>query len=178
MNRTKDANPHAVELGNTKSEELSSRLYEIYLVRKKEVVLKDKLPEKDERIVFCELSALQKKIYKHILNQPDFQLLKQYYIPCDCGVNQKFFQDLQQLSSLEERIEYQRRNKKKVINKARCCYTLPETYPGSGEINPRAVMWRRQHENDEACDHCPSCVCLPAMTILCTFYFTVFAFGI
>jgi DNA excision repair protein ERCC-6-like 2 len=173
--RTKDANPHAVEMGNTKSEELSSRMYEIYLVRKKEVVLKDKLPEKDERIVFCELSPLQKKIYKHVLKQPDFQLLKQFYHPCDCGVNQKFFQDLQQLSSLEERIDYQRQNKRKVEKKGKCCYVVPETYRGSGEIDPRAVIWRRQHEDDMACKMCPSCVCLPAMTILCTFiYFLAF----
>jgi SNF2 family DNA or RNA helicase len=44
--------------------------------RTKDEVLKDALPMKDERIVFCEPSELQKLIYQHILEQPDFVLLR------------------------------------------------------------------------------------------------------
>ena len=48
-----------MELGYKAAEELSGRLYQILIERKKEEVLKDGLPTKDERIVFCELSPLQ-----------------------------------------------------------------------------------------------------------------------
>lgn len=156
-----------VELGRTTSEQLSSRLYQILLERKKEEyvhhsalhsimfvswssqiflfarVLKDKLPEKDERIVFCELSPLQKKIYKHILDQPDFMILKQYYMPCDCGVNQRFFDELQQLSTREERIEYQRLHKDDIKKRGECCFVVPYTFRRSGVIDPRAVSTLR-----------------------------------
>jgi len=62
---------------------------EIYLRRTKEKVLVDDLPNKDERIIFCEPSQLQKELYQHIIAQPDFILLTHANAPCDCGVNQK-----------------------------------------------------------------------------------------
>ena len=63
----------------------------IFIERKKEVVLKDLLPEKSEKLVLCELSPLQKQVYKHILSLPDFVLVQTAQSPCDCGVNQAFF---------------------------------------------------------------------------------------
>jgi SNF2 family DNA or RNA helicase len=65
-----------VELGALKSKELTDKLRSLYLRRTKDEVLKDALPMKDERIVFCEPSELQKLIYQHILEQPDFVLLR------------------------------------------------------------------------------------------------------
>jgi SNF2 family DNA or RNA helicase len=59
-----------------KSQELTDKLRSLYLRRTKDEVLKDALPMKDERIVFCEPSELQKLIYQHILEQPDFVLLR------------------------------------------------------------------------------------------------------
>lgn len=64
-------------------------LNEVYLRRTKEGVLLDDLPTKEERIVFCEPSQLQKELYQHIISQPDFVLLAQANAPCDCGVNKK-----------------------------------------------------------------------------------------
>jgi DNA excision repair protein ERCC-6-like 2 len=81
----KDANMHAIELGRIKGQELSSKLKEIYIQRKKEDVLADELPDKDERIVFCEPSELQKELYEYILRLPDFVLLRESSGPCDCG---------------------------------------------------------------------------------------------
>jgi SNF2 family DNA or RNA helicase len=59
-----------------KSKELTDKLRSLYIRRTKDEVLKDALPMKDERIVFCEPSELQKLIYQHILEQPDFVLLR------------------------------------------------------------------------------------------------------
>jgi SNF2 family DNA or RNA helicase len=55
----KDADPRVIQQGRKASEDLLARLYPILLERRKEEVLKDKLPKKDERVVFCELSPLQ-----------------------------------------------------------------------------------------------------------------------
>ena len=87
--RTKDAAAEAVELGDRKAVELSTRLQRVYLRRTKEDTLADILPTKDERIIFCELSDLQKKLYAYIIEQPDYIVLRHKNAPCDCGVNMK-----------------------------------------------------------------------------------------
>lgn len=87
--RATDAADEVVQYGEEQAVELSRRLYEVYLRRTKEDELADVLPEKVERIIFCEPSPLQKAIYKHVVEQPDFTLLKLRNAPCDCGVNQK-----------------------------------------------------------------------------------------
>lgn len=87
--RTKDASAEAVELGDRRAVELSTRLQRVYLRRTKEDTLADILPTKDERIIFCELSNLQKDLYKYIIEQPDFIVLRHKNAPCDCGVNMK-----------------------------------------------------------------------------------------
>lgn len=89
LNRTTDATSDVVEMGALKAVELSTKLYEVYLRRSKEEKLADLLPTKDERIIFCEPSPLQKELYKYIIDQPDFLLLRHKNAPCDCGVNQK-----------------------------------------------------------------------------------------
>jgi DNA excision repair protein ERCC-6-like 2 len=87
--RTKDASNAAVELGDRKAVELSTRLQRVYFRRTKEDTLADVLPTKDERIIFCELSNLQKELYKYIIEQPDYIVLRHKNAPCDCGVNMK-----------------------------------------------------------------------------------------
>jgi DNA excision repair protein ERCC-6-like 2 len=76
-------------LGNDSAMKLSAKLQQVYLRRSKEDTLSSFLPKKDERIIFCELSDLQKELYEYILEQPDFVVLRQKNAPCDCGVNQK-----------------------------------------------------------------------------------------
>ena len=78
-----------MEISNQKTVEFMTKLNEVYLRRVKEVVLIDDLPSKDERIIFCEPSSLQKELYQHIISQPDFLLLAHANAPCDCGVNRK-----------------------------------------------------------------------------------------
>jgi len=87
--RSTEADQEAMEIGAEKTIELSRKLGEIYLRRDKATVLRDDLPQKDERIIFCEPSKLQKELYRHIIAQPDFVLLGTANAPCDCGVNRK-----------------------------------------------------------------------------------------
>jgi len=71
------------------SHEFSKKLSKVFLRRTKDDVLADELPQKDERIVFCEPSPLQKELYRYILTLPDFTLISECNGPCECGVNQK-----------------------------------------------------------------------------------------
>lgn len=99
ISRVKDADEFAVETADTKSIEFSKKLYELFLKRDKADVLADSLPKKDERIVFCETSNLQKELYRYILELPDFKLIRECNGPCDCGVNQKVRQTFRVLPS-------------------------------------------------------------------------------
>jgi len=80
-----------ISLGDQRQRELTERLKSVYLRRTKEEVLNDSLKSKDERVVLCELSEVQKKIYERILSLSDYNFLRHAKSPCDCGVNQDFF---------------------------------------------------------------------------------------
>lgn len=185
--RQKDASEEVIDEGNRKKAAIQSRLKAIYLQRKKEVVLADVLPEKHESIVFCELSDIQKRIYNHILDCPDFESLRLANSPCDCGVNQKvqhrkrsppirlltivyrfvqFFLEYEHLRSRKEKIDYFRRNKGKLIQRGKCCYQYPRDPNNPGKVDQGAVLWLQQHEGSIMCKTCPKCTSLPAMSIL------------
>ena len=144
----------------------------IYLQRKKETVLRDELPEKEERVILCELSDLQKRIYQHMLTLPDYDLLKKAQCPCDCSRNREFFRKYVKLASAAERLAYFRRNKDSVLKMRECCYDRPYNprrfEPGQPEIDPDAVLWRYLdcHEDDVGCDSCPYCMLFAALTKL------------
>ena len=127
------------------------------------------------QILFCELTDMQKALYQHILQLPDYELLRYANAPCDCGENRRFFTEYQRLRTKEERIAYQRRNREKIIRRKKCCYQIPKNPnwdpddPDDDEqplIFPTAVLWRFQHENDEQCDYCPFCISFPAFSKL------------
>ena len=148
-------------------------MYKAYLRRTKEDVLKAELPEKDERIVFCELSDLQKKIYQHMLELPDMELLRRSSDPCDCGVNRPFFKYLNKITRREEKLQFLRANKKKIERRAECCYHKPIISPEDRRINPNAVIWRNFHPGDKTCSElgktfpqCPYCLLFPVMSRL------------
>lgn len=64
-----------------------------FIKRDKKEVLGDDLPTKSEYLVMCELSEAQKEVYQRLLQLPDFVILKEATGPCECGVNQRFFQE-------------------------------------------------------------------------------------
>lgn len=171
MLRAKDATPAVVELGQERSNELSSLMYKAYLRRTKEEVLQSELPEKDERIVFCELSDLQKRIYQHMLEQPDFLMLRLSAEPCDCGVNRPFFKFLRKMKTKQDKLDFLRQNKREIWKRSACCYRTPIISLNDRSIDPGAVIWKNHHENDEPCPmdrriKCPYCVLFAAMSRL------------
>lgn len=168
--RAKDATPAVVELGQERSNELSSLMYKAYLRRTKEEVLQSELPEKDEKIVFCELSDLQKWIYQHMLEQPDFRMLRHSADPCDCGVNRPFFKFLKKMRTREDKLEFMRKNRKEVWKRSGCCYRTPIISLDDRRIDPGAVIWKNHHEKDVPCPgpfpSCPHCILFAAMSRL------------
>ena len=182
--RAKDAKPECVSLGKDRQKELDRILKPVYLVRKKEVSLKGKLTKKNEKVIFCQLSQIQKELYRHILTLPDYDLVRFANAPCDCGVNRQYFQAYKKLKTKKEQVHYQRRHKNELVPKKQCCYRYPmnpyrdenNTEP---DIDPDAVIWRQMHEkpigdpntiaedilDDKyiVCQNCPTCVQLPAM---------------
>jgi len=66
--------------------------------RKKEQFKSElELTEKTENAIFCELVGLQKILFKHMLTLPEYQIMTKANIPCDCGVNNRFFDDVRRI---------------------------------------------------------------------------------
>ncbi|KAL7580078.1 hypothetical protein ACA910_005063 [Epithemia clementina (nom. ined.)] len=164
--RTKDATKALIELGQRKKEALQRKLDTIHHRKTKESVLKDLLPRKDERIVFCDPSPLQKAIIKHILKQPDFVLVGQAHTACTCGANSDVFKQIARLRSRDEKIDYFRKHKNNIIKRSDCCFPIPTIKAGGTAIDPRAILWRQMHPNDTRCERCPFCIIFPAMQYL------------
>ena len=43
------------------------------------------MPEKNDYVVFCKLSLLQRKAYERLLELPEFRCLAMFEELCDCG---------------------------------------------------------------------------------------------
>jgi DNA excision repair protein ERCC-6-like 2 len=71
-------------LGRSASKKLKEKLSEFVLRRDKKIIA-DKLPSKEDRIVFCPLTEMQMKVYKRILELPEIVALKQSARKCFCG---------------------------------------------------------------------------------------------
>ena len=163
--RSKEADAETAALGRKNCEDFLDELRDIFLRRTKEEQLGDFLPMKDERFVFCELSPLQKYLYKYIIELPDFLLVKHKNGPCDCGVNDKFVMEYKALRTKEERVNYLRRHKDDIVARGSCCYRVPRD--SNGAIDAHAVLWRQQHDDGTTgCANCPTCIGLPCLSIL------------
>ena len=152
-------------------------LSKIYIKREKKDVLKGHLPEKNEEFILCDLSPLQKEVYRHVVKLPDFDLVKHGSRPCDCGVNQNFFRKLLKIEEKTEQLDYMRKNKSKIVNQSNCCKKIPANARHSKTDEPLidqdAVIWRTLDghcSNDDAakngCERCPWCCTLPCLTKL------------
>jgi SNF2 family DNA or RNA helicase len=80
-----------INLGIERQHELKQKLATVWLKREKEDVLKNALKSKNEMVVFCDLSSVQKTIYQRLLSSADYTFLRMSKSPCDCGANRDFF---------------------------------------------------------------------------------------
>lgn len=123
------------------------------LSRKKDILTGIfELKGKEEIIVFCDLSPVQRKLYEYILSLPDFDNAKNSNKVCNCKDSD---------GSLRKY----------------CCmkFIVPYRRDGSEVIDPRAVVWRKQHPGNKLCGKqseqnkkktgCPNCVTLPCIRL-------------
>ena len=75
--------------GRDKAEQLRRLLRKYMLKRTKKDTLADQLPQKADNVVFCDMSALQIRASKRLLEMEEFQLLIRHEEPCDCGSGEK-----------------------------------------------------------------------------------------
>ena len=134
------ASEYELGVARERARELKHLLRKYVLTRKKRDVLRDALPSKVDNVVFCELAPLQLRVYRRLLDTPEFSLLARADESCDCGSGER---------------------------RARCCHRLPpdgEPAP-LWECYHDVDLGEREHE-EGGCKMCPYCLILPCMTIL------------
>jgi len=178
MGRAKTASEDTIDKSEEVRKWLTTRLKSFYIQRLKSIELRDYLPNKVERVLFCPLSPLQKQLYEHVLSLPDYTLLKYANSPCECGVNQKIFLGYKRMRTDAEKLSYQRNNRKSIVPRKECCHGRPlnplRFEEGEDKFDPRAPLWLWQHqtlvkedlteeEEEEQCKKCPYCIGFAAL---------------
>ncbi|OQR94152.1 DNA repair and recombination protein RAD26 [Achlya hypogyna] len=87
--RKKSAAPEAVARARAKEQQLRARLEPYYLRRDKAVHPTFATVHKSDKIVFCELTPLQRRAYERVLASADFTVLARGDERCDCGRDQR-----------------------------------------------------------------------------------------
>ncbi|KAM8803464.1 DNA excision repair protein ERCC-6-like 2 isoform 2-T2 [Rhynchonycteris naso] len=60
-----------------------------WFLRRTKVLIKDQLPKKEDRIVYCSLTDFQKAVYQTVLETEDVTLILQSSEPCNCSSGRK-----------------------------------------------------------------------------------------
>lgn len=74
-----------VRVANERKEHLVEVLRKYMLRRTKEETIGHLMMGKEDNVVFCAMSELQKRVYKRMLQLPDVQCLINKDLPCSCG---------------------------------------------------------------------------------------------
>ncbi|XP_054815240.1 switch 2 isoform X2 [Prosopis cineraria] len=74
-----------VEIANKRKQHLVTVLQKYMLRRTKEETIGHLMMGKEDNVVFCAMSELQKRAYRRMLQLPDIQCLINKDLPCSCG---------------------------------------------------------------------------------------------
>ncbi|KAL2937790.1 Switch 2 [Bienertia sinuspersici] len=74
-----------VQIADERRQHLVALLNSYLLRRTKEETIGNLMLGKEDNIVFCEMSELQKRAYKRMLQQPEIRCLMNKDHPCSCG---------------------------------------------------------------------------------------------
>lgn len=74
-----------VQIAEERKGHLVSVLKRYLLRRTKEETIGHLMLGKEDNVVFCKMSDLQKRVYRRMLNQPDVQCIINKDLPCSCG---------------------------------------------------------------------------------------------
>lgn len=85
LGQRSSAHERFVQIADERKQHLVALLSRYLLRRTKEETIGNLMLGKEDNIVFCELSELQKRAYKRMLQQPEIQCLINKDLPCSCG---------------------------------------------------------------------------------------------
>ncbi|KAI3774067.1 hypothetical protein L1987_48610 [Smallanthus sonchifolius] len=74
-----------VEVAQERKQHLVSVLHKYLLRRTKEETIGHLMMGKEDNVVFCAMSEVQKRVYRRMLQIPDIQCLINKDVPCSCG---------------------------------------------------------------------------------------------
>jgi SNF2 family DNA or RNA helicase len=74
-----------VQVADARKKHLVSVLRKFLLRRTKEETIGHLMLGKEDNIVFCKMSDVQKRVYRRMLQQPDIQILINKDVRCSCG---------------------------------------------------------------------------------------------
>ncbi|GAB2242516.1 hypothetical protein Droror1_Dr00019291 [Drosera rotundifolia] len=74
-----------VQIADERKRHLASVLHKYLLRRTKEETIGHLMLGKEDNVVFCAMSELQKRVYRRMLLQPEIQCLINKDLPCTCG---------------------------------------------------------------------------------------------
>lgn len=74
-----------VKVADKRKQHLAAVLHKYLLRRTKEETIGHLMMGKEDNIVFCAMSELQKRVYRRMLQLPDIQCLINKDLPCSCG---------------------------------------------------------------------------------------------
>ena len=79
-----DCTKRELATGRLLQDQLSA-LLDSWVLRRTSDVISEQLPKKEEFVVFCPLTDLQRSVYLALLDTDDIQLILQSDLPCECG---------------------------------------------------------------------------------------------
>lgn len=74
-----------VTIAEDRKKHLTLRLEKYLLRRTKPETIGHLMKGKEDTVVFCPMSSVQKSVYRRVLQSPDYQALKNKGLPCSCG---------------------------------------------------------------------------------------------
>jgi SNF2 family DNA or RNA helicase len=147
LSKSYKASLEAARIGQVREEELRVIVRKYYISRKKESLSGDSaLKGKEDYIILCDLSDLQKRMYQYVLSLPDFDNIRRQYEPCACPNGRRM--SLQRKDCcIECSVPYIRVKSNSASTEGQA---KPKKYY---TIDQRAVIWRQLHPVFYLCGH-------------------------
>ncbi|KIW34862.1 hypothetical protein, variant [Cladophialophora immunda] len=89
LGQSHDASQYQLARARKTAKLLVQNLLPQFFLRRTKALIKDQLPKKSDRVVFCPLTATQAKAYQNFLDSDIVQYIKTSSDPCTCGRKKK-----------------------------------------------------------------------------------------
>lgn len=89
LGQSHDATVYQLSRARKTAKKLVENLLPQFFLRRMKTLIKDQLPKKSDRVVFCPLTPTQASAYENFLDSEIVQLVKHSSDPCECGSGKK-----------------------------------------------------------------------------------------